>query len=114
MKSVLVFAAAIVMALPVVSVPSVVDAQVLTGRGRAAPARRSRPAPPRLTPAEEDRLWDAQTEIGTLDEQIAALQAAVQTQGAATPEQQTQLNAHNARRTELQAIVTRLEAKQNR
>ncbi|KQY84573.1 hypothetical protein [Brevundimonas sp. Root1423] len=114
MKSALVLAAAIVMAMPVVSVPTVSDAQVLTGRARAAPARRARPAPPRLSEAEENQLWDAQSEIGTVDEQIAAVQAAGQAQGALTPEQQAQLNAHNARRTELQAVVTRLEAKQNR
>ncbi|RZJ02521.1 MAG: hypothetical protein EON89_14885 [Brevundimonas sp.] len=114
MKSVLVLAAALVMAMPVVSVPTVVDAQVLTGRGRATPARRARPPAPRLSEAEEDQLWDAQTEIGTIDEQIAALHAAAQTQGAATPEQQAQLDAHTARRTELQAIVARLEAKKNR
>lgn len=114
MKSALVLAAALVMAMPVVSVPSVSDAQVLTGRGRAQPTRRARPAPPRLTEAEEDQLWDAQSELGTVDEQIAAVQAAGQTQGALTPEQQAQLNAHTTRRTELQAIVTRLEAKKNR
>lgn len=114
MKSALVLAAALVMAMPVVSVPSVADAQVLTGRGRATPARRARPAPPRLTDAEEDRLWEAQSELGTLDEQIAELQAAVQAQGAASAEQQTQLNAHAARRTELQTVITRLEAKRDR
>jgi hypothetical protein len=114
MKSALVFAAALAMAMPVVSVPSIADAQVLTGRSRAAPARRARPAPPRLTEAEEDRLWEAQSELGTLDQQIAELQAAAQSQGAASAEQQTQLNAHAARRTELQTIITRLEAKRDR
>ena len=114
MKSVLVLAAALVMAMPVVSVPTVADAQVLTGRSRATSARRARPAPPRLTEAEEDQLYDAQTEIGTISEQVAGLQAAGQAQGALTPEQQAQLNAHGARRTELEAIVTRLEAKKNR
>ena len=114
MKSALVLAAALVMAMPVVSVPTATDAQVLTGRGRAVPTRRARPAPPRLTEAEEDRLWDAQSEIGTLDEQVTTLQAAGQAQGALTPEQQVQLDAHVARRTELQAIVTQLEAKKNR
>ncbi len=114
MKSALVLAAAVVLAMPVVSVPTVSDAQVLTGRARATPARRARPAPPRLTEAEEDRLWDAQTELGTLDGQIAALQAAVQTQGSASAEQQAQLNAQAARRTELQTVITRLEAKRDR
>jgi hypothetical protein len=114
MKSALVLAAALVMAMPVLSVPTVSEAQVLTGRSRAAPARRARPAPPRLSEAEENQLWDAQGEIGTVDEQIAEVQAAGQTQGALTAEQQARLNAHSARRAELQAIVTRLEAKLNR
>lgn len=114
MKSALVLAAAIIMAMPAVSVPTAADAQVLTGRGRATPTRRARPAPPRLTEAEEDRLWDAQSEIGTIDEQIAELQAAGQVQGALTPEQQAQLNAHATRRTELQTVITRLEAKRDR
>ena len=114
MKSALVLAAALVMAMPVVSVPTVSDAQVLTGRGRAVPTRRARPAPPRLTEAEEDRLWDAQSEIGTIDEQVATLQAAGPAQGALTPEQQVQMNAHVARRAELQTTVTQLEAKKNR
>lgn len=114
MKSALVLAAALVMAMPALSVPTVADAQVLTGRGRATPARRPRPAPPRLTDAEQDQLWDAKSEIGTLDEQIAEIQAAGQTQGGLTPEQQAQINAHAARRTELQANVTRLEAKLDR
>ena len=114
MKSVLVLAAAIVMAMPAVAVPTVADAQVLTGRGRATPMRRARPAPPRLTEAEEDRLWDAQSEVGTIDDRVAELQAAGQAQGGLTPEQQAQLNAHAARRTELQTIITRLEAKRDR
>lgn len=114
MKSALVLAVALVMAMPVVSVPSVADAQVLTGRGRAQPTRRARPAPPRLTEAEEDQLWDAQSEIETIDGQIAEVRAAGETQGALTAAQQTWLDAQATRRTELQAIVTRLEAKKNR
>ncbi|MGZ9113468.1 MAG: hypothetical protein ACXW3K_02500 [Brevundimonas sp.] len=114
MKSALVFAAALVMAMPVVSVPTVADAQVLTGRGRATPTRRARPAPPRLTDAEENQLWDAQSEIGAIDEQIAEVRAAGETQGSLTTEQQAYLNAQATRRTELEAVVTRLEAKKNR
>jgi len=113
MKSALVVAAAILLAMPVISVPTVSDAQVLTGRGRATPTRRARPALPRLTEAEEDRLWEAQSEIGTLDGQVATLRAAGQTQGALTSEQQAQLDIHVARHTELQAVVTQLEAKRN-
>lgn len=115
MKSALVLAAAIVMAMPAVSVPTVADAQVLTGRGRGAtPMRRARPAPPRLSEAEEDQLWDAQSEIDTIDEQIAEVRAQGETQGSLTADQQAHLGAQSTRRTELQAVVTRLEAKKNR
>jgi hypothetical protein len=115
MKSVLVIAAAIVMAMPVVSVSGVADAQVLTGRGgRAAPARRARPAPPRLSEAEENQLWDAQSAIDTLDGEVADLRAAGEAQGGLTTEQQAYLDAQAARRAELEAVVTRLEAKKNR
>lgn len=114
MKSALVLAAALVMAMPVVSVPTVADAQVLTGRSRPSPARRARPAPPRLTEAEENQLYDAQAEIDTLDGQVADVRAAGETQGALTPEQQAYLDAQAARRTELEAVVTRLEAKKRR
>lgn len=114
MKSVLVLAAALVMALPVAAVPTVSDAQVLTGRSRATPTRRARPAPPRLTEAEEDQLWNAQSEIETIDGQVADVRAAGETQGSLTTEQQAYLNAQAARRAELEAVVTRLEAKKNR
>ncbi|WP_332658047.1 hypothetical protein [Brevundimonas sp.] len=114
MKSALVLAAALVMAMPVVSIPTVSDAQVLTGRSRATPTRRARPAPPRLTEAEENQLWDAQGEIDTIDGQIADVRAAGETQGSLTAEQQTWLDAQTARRAELEAVVTRLEAKKNR
>ncbi|WP_332639906.1 hypothetical protein [Brevundimonas sp.] len=114
MKSAIVLAAAIVMAMPVVSVPSVADAQVLIGRGRSAPARRARPAPPRLTEAEENQLWDAQSEVDTIDGQVADVRAAGETQGSLTPEQQAYLDAQAARRAELEAVITRLEAKKNR
>lgn len=114
MKTALVLAAALAMAMPVVSVPSVADAQVLTGRSRPSAARRPRPAPPRLTEAEENQLYDAQAEIDTLDGQVADVRAAGETQGALTTEQQTWLDAQATRRTELEAIVTRLEAKKNR
>lgn len=113
MKSALVLAAAIVMAMPAISIPTVADAQVLTGRSRSTPARRHRPAPPRLTEAEENQLWDAQSEIDTLDGQVADVRAAGETQGALTTEQQAYLDAQAARRTELEAVVERLEAKKN-
>lgn len=114
MKSVLVLAAAVVLAMPVVSVPTVSDAQVLTGRGRGTPTRRARPAPPpRLSEAEENRLWDAQAELETLDEQIAEVQAAAQAEGGVTAEQHALLNTQATRRAELQAVITALEGKRD-
>lgn len=114
MKLTLIAVIAAVVAIPVVSIPTPADAQVLTGAGRARPARSPRPAPPPLSPAEEDRLWDAQEEIRTIDTEVAELQALVETQGALTPEQQAAVDAHTARRVALQAEVTRLEAKRDR
>lgn len=115
MKLALVALLAAVVAAPVVSVPTPSDAQVRVGSGaRRDPPRRVRPPAPALTEAEEDRLWDAQAEIETIDTQVAGLQALGQTQGALTPEQQAQINTHLARRTALQADVTRLEAKRDR
>jgi peptidoglycan hydrolase CwlO-like protein len=114
MKLPLIAVLAAVMAAPVVSIPVPADAQVLVGGGRARPARRARPAPPPLTEAEEDRLWDARDEMQNIDDQITDLQALVETQGALTTEQQAQIDAHVARRTALEAEVARLEAKRDR
>lgn len=115
MKSALVVAAALLMATPVVSIPEIAEAQVLTGRGRATPARRpSRPPPPRLSEAEEDRLLDAEAEIASIDEQMVELQTLPEGQTALTAEQQTQLDAHAARKRELEAVVARLVAKRDR
>ena len=68
MKSALVLAIAIVSVMPVVSVPTVADAQVLTRR--STPARR---APPRLTEAEvlapaalRSRMRDAALRLAAL------------------------------------------------
>ena len=63
---------------------------------------------------QHDRLCRGSTEIETLDGQVAQVRAAGETQGALTAEQQTYLDAQAARRTELEAVVTRLEAKKNR
>lgn len=110
MKLPLIAVLALATAVPVISIPTVSDAQVLTGRGRPAPRA---PRPP-LSPAEEDRLFEAQDLVMELDDQIAEIQAAIEEAGAATPEQTAQLQAHNARRAEAQRTVERLEAKRDR
>ena len=103
------------MAMPVISIPTPSDAQVLTGRNRGgAPRRPARPAPPPLSEAEEDRLWDAQAEIVEIDRQVTELQSLGQSQNGMTAEQQAAMDAHVARRAVLQADVTRLEAKRDR
>ncbi|MBX9802362.1 MAG: hypothetical protein K2Y04_06285 [Caulobacteraceae bacterium] len=115
MKSSLVAALVALMAMPVISIPTPSDAQVLTGRNRAsAPRRPARPAPPPLSEAEEDRLWDAQAEIVEIDRQVTELQTLGQSQNGMTAEQQAAMDAHVARRAVLQADVTRLEAKRDR
>lgn len=110
MKFPLIAVLALATALPVISIPVVSDAQVLTGRS-AAPRRAPRPP---LSPAEENRLYAAQDLVIELDGQIADLQVAGETAGGLTPEQTAQMQRHAARRTEAQQTVERLEAKRDR
>ncbi len=115
MKLPLIALLAVVLAAPVVTVPTAADAQVRVGSGaRRDPPRRVRPPAPRLTEAEEDRLWDAQAEVNNLDTQIAAVNALAAAAGGATPEHQATLADLTARRTAEQEVVDRLQAKQNR
>ena len=112
MKLVLI-AAALSVAVPVTVtfVPTPADAQVLAGRYAARANQRPAPRPP-LSEREENRLYAAQDEVASLTQQIADIQAAAAT--GLTAEQQTQLQAHQTRLAEQQAIVDRLEAKRNR
>lgn len=91
--------------------PANADAQVLAGRyaARATPHTR-RPA---LSAREEERLYAAQDEVFNLQQEIETLQAGAATTPL-TAEQQAQLEAHQARLAEQQAIVDRLEAKRDR
>ena len=115
MKLPLIALLAAVLAAPVVSVPTAADAQVRVGSGaRRDPPRRVRPPAPRLTEAEEDRLWDAQAEINNLDAQIAAVNALAAVAGGATSEHQAMLADLTTRRTAQQGVVDRLQAKLNR
>lgn len=115
MKLPLIALLAVVLAAPVATVPTAADGQVLVGRGaRRTPPRQVRPPVPRLTEAEEDRMWDAQAEVNNLDTQIAAVNALAAAAGGATPEHQATLADLTARRTAEQAVVDRLQAKLNR
>lgn len=114
MKIALVALLAAVVAAPVVYVPTPADAQVRVGSGaRRDPPRRARPAP-RLSEAEQDRMYAAQDEILDIDSEIAAIRQAGETAGALSPERQAQIDALGVRRTAAQQIVDQLQAKLNR
>lgn len=110
MKLPLIAVLALATAVPVMSVPTVSDAQVLTGRARAAP----RPPRPALSPAELERLYDAQDLVMELDAQISDIRSAGEAAGGLSTEQTAQLQTHTARRDEAQRTVERLEAKRDR
>ncbi len=114
MKLALVALLAAAVAAPVVYVPTPSDAQVRVGSGaRRDPPRRVRPAP-RLTEAEEDRMYAARDEILDVDSEIANIRAAGEAAGGLSAEQQAQIDALGVRRTAAQRVVDQLEAKLNR
>ena len=116
MKRTLVALIALVIAAPVVTVPIASEAQVLTGRGSAPRSvrRPARPAPPPLSEAEEDRLFEAESQILDLDRQIAELEQAGAAQGGLSDPQRTQLQSLSATRSDAAEVVERLEAKRDR
>jgi len=107
----LVVVLALATAMPVISIPVTADAQVRVGRGSAAPARPRRAAPPRLTQAEQQQLWEAQDLVTDLNATIETLQADGAAAGGLTEAQRAELDGHTARRNEAQATVDRLVAK---
>ncbi len=111
MKSALVAALSLALAAPVLSVPSVADAQVLTGRGSSP--RRAPPPRPALSDAEIDRLFEAQDLVADLDAQIAEIRGQASA-GGLTADQNRQIAALGARRAEAQRTIDRLEAKRDR
>ncbi|NJC39915.1 TolA-binding protein [Brevundimonas alba] len=112
MKRTLVIALALATAMPVIAVPVMADAQVLTGRG----APRRAPAPrPRLSEAEQERLFEAEDLVAELEGQIADIQTTAEGQeGGLTAAQSAQVAELTRRREEAQRTVDRLEAKRNR
>ncbi|MDI6623870.1 MAG: hypothetical protein QME55_04000 [Brevundimonas sp.] len=111
MKRSLVVALALATAMPVISLPVMADAQVLTGRG--AP-RRAAPPRPALSEAEENRLYEAEDQVFEIDSQLADIQAAGEAAGGLTEAQQAEINALTRRRADAQRTIDRLEAKRNR
>lgn len=103
---------ALATAMPVISIPTYSDAQVLTGRNSARGAARQRRAqPPRLSPAEQQQLWDAQDLVADLTATIDGLQSEGAAAGGLTEAQRAEIADHTTRRDEAQATVDRLVAK---
>ena len=111
MKRTLAVALALATAMPVVTLPVLADAQVLTGRG--AP-RRASPPRPALTEREENRLYEAEDQVFEIDQQLAEIQAAAEAAGGLTEAQQAEINVLTRRRADAQRTIDRLEAKRNR
>ena len=114
MSRVLIAALCLTLAAPVIVTvtPTSADAQVMAGRGASrAAARRNRPA---LSDLEESRLYAAQDAVIAIDQQIYEIQTAAEAAGGLTPEQQASIQQHEARKTEHQSVIDRLEAKRER
>ncbi|WP_332654572.1 hypothetical protein [Brevundimonas sp.] len=111
MKRSLVVALALATAMPVISLPVMADAQVLTGRGSA---RRAAPPRPALSEREENRLYEAEDLVSEIDVQLAEIQAAGEAAGGLTEAQQAQIDTLTRRRADAQRTIDRLEAKRNR
>lgn len=96
---------AVAVSVPVVSIPTSPEAQVLAGRNAARAAR------PR--PSREDRLSgllaDAQDRLAEIEDEIAEIEGVGQTAGALTSGQQRQLTSLNQRREREQREIARLE-----
>ena len=114
MKLPLIALLSLAIAVPVMTVPAPADAQVRVGSGaRRDSPRRARPAP-RLSEAEQDRMFAAQDEILDIDSEIATIRQAGETAGALSPEHQAQIDALGVRRTAAQGIVDQLQSRLNR
>lgn len=114
MKLLLIAAVAFAVAAPtaVSLIPASAEAQVLAGRNAARAA--ARPARPALSEREEERLFAAQDEVQTLQQQIEDIRTSGQEQGGLTPEQTAQITERETRIAEHQQVVDRLEAKRAR
>jgi hypothetical protein len=107
MKTLAVAVFSLLVAAPVVSVPTPADAQVMVGRGssRGAPPRR-----PALSPREENRLIEAEDAVFEIEDRIAAIEASA----TPTPEQLAELPELRERLERENAVVERLTAKRDR
>lgn len=113
MKRTLAVLLTMAIATPVVSIPLAADAQVRVGAGVRRDTPR-RPAPPRLTDAEQDRLDAATDEVAQLDAWTAEINAQAEAAGGLTDAQKALLEDYAERRETAQEVIDRLEAKLNR
>jgi hypothetical protein len=114
MKLPLIALLSVVIAAPVVTVPTYADGQVLTGRGAA---RRSAPRPrpaPVLSDAEYDQMYAAQDQIADIDTERAAIIAAGEAAGGLTEAQRLAIEDLDVRRAAAQEVYERLQGKLNR
>lgn len=107
MKTLAIAVLSLVLAAPVISIPTPADAQVMVGRGSA---RGSAPRRPALSEREQERLAEAEDAVWELEEQIADIEAAAEP----TPEQTAQLPELRERLERETAVVDRLTAKRDR
>lgn len=107
MKSFAVAALSLALAVPVVSIPTPSDAQVMVGRGAA---RGSAPRRPALTPREENRLIEAEDAMFEIEDRIAVIESSE----SPTPEQLAELPELRERLERESAVVERLTAKRDR
>lgn len=114
MKLVLIAALSLVTAAPVITIPAPADAQVHVGRGvRRSPPRRPAAPRPRLTEAEQDRMFAAQDEIVAIDTQRAAIISAGEAAGGLTEDQRLTVEELDVRRAAAQQVYDQLQAKLN-
>lgn len=107
MKTVAVAVLSLVLATPVVSIPTPSDAQVMVGRGNS---RGSAPRRPALSEREVNRLMEAEDAVFEIEDRIAAIEASANP----TPEQLAELPELRERLERENAVVERLTAKRDR
>ena len=114
MKFLVIAAVAFAVAAPAGAslIPASAEAQVLAGRYAARAA--APPSRPALSEREEARLFAAQDEVQTLQQQIEEIRTSSQEQAGLTPEQTAQITERETRIVERQQVIDRLEAKRAR
>ncbi len=102
MKLLIVATLAMATAMPVVTIATIADAQVMVGRGASSRDR------PNLTERREASLMEAEDRVAELDSKIAELKAVEEQTGTLTDAQRRQMAQHESRRAAAQRDVDRL------